>query len=346
MSAWTKTLHDPIRHDTIWIDVLDQSLQVIGQIHPTSAPTVEVDVNATIPRRLSGITLDTTDAAALDPYGDRLRPVWRTADTDHHLGVFLWATTGYVRNGWGLEVDGATAHDQTFVLSQPFRESYGAAAGSTLTTVLSTMVEAAGIWDHTITTSPLTSSAPLAWPAGAARIEAVDAVASKLGYTWHFDGSGTFVAQPTRDPDVEAADHWYDEAEVTPGVPESDDLWSRPNLWLVISTSANSSPIVGTYQLPSTHPASIESRGYPVTDVIEEPGITSTAAATQRARDAANRAATSREITLTTTPNPAHDLHDLVSWRGTTYREVGWTLPLEVGAGHSHRLQRTDDADT
>lgn len=333
---------DPVRLDTIRVELLDQHENVIGELHPDweSPPTVEVDVGATIPRRLTGIRLDASEAADIDVYSDRLRPVWTIGGEDHRLGLFVWSTASHERHGWGVDLRSGTAHDRTLILRQPLTESFGVDEGATLTDRIVDLIESYGIHTHDVDPSDQTASSPLSWPAGKPGTKALDALTSKLSYVWWFDRDGRLRAGLEPDPDVHAPDRWYEEAHARPGVGEDDDLWQRPNVWLVVNESSEASEVTGTYRLPSTHEASAENRGFEVVEVVPESGLSSTAAADKRARQAADRWALTREIEIVTQPDPQSDLYGIVAWRGTPYREVAWSLPLAPGAGHSHTLRR------
>src|SRR5690606_15679444 len=58
-------------------DVLDRDGAVIGQVQPDtrSVPVVENNINRAIKRDLRGLVLMPADEAAIDPVGDRIRPV-------------------------------------------------------------------------------------------------------------------------------------------------------------------------------------------------------------------------------------------------------------------------------
>lgn len=333
----------PQQRDRVWIDLLDQHGNLRGQLVPDVSkgpPKVQARVGRRIPRTLSGVRLPPDQLADIDPHSDRLRPMWRQDGVDWALGVFVWDSAARARHSWGVTLDGATLHDLTSALRQPLTASFGVGRGDRLDTAIIDLIEAAGFSSHDVATTTVTAGAPLAWPAGKDRADVIGELAGKLAYRSWPDRDGRLTVRQPPDPAVHAPDHWYDEDSAVGAPTETDDLWERPNTWLVISTSSSDQPIVATYELPATDPASITQRGFAVVDVVEEPGLSSTQQAQQRARQAALNAASTFEVELTTAPRPQHDLHHLVVWRGVAYREVGWALPLDPTATMTHRLVR------
>lgn len=344
----TPTRRDPQRQDSVRIELLDQHGNILGQVHPARGrvPTIEVDTSATIPRRLTGVRLDPDEAEQIDVYSHRLRPVWTQAGVDYPMGLFVWSTADKQRDGWGVSLTSGTLHDLTMALHQPLTESFAADEGATITDRLVALIERYGIVDHSISPSDQTTSSPLSWAAGKPGSKVLDALTSKLSYVWWFDRDGLLRAELEPDPDVHAPQHWYEEAHVAPGVGENQDPFMTPNTWLVLNESAEGSEVVGRYRLPQTNRASAEQRGFDVVEVVKESGISSTAQADKRARQAADESQTTTEVTITVPPNPGIDMHDLAAWRGTTHRIIKSSVALDPAADNWQdlTLRRRDDA--
>lgn len=336
----------PVRRDHIRIELLDRHHNVIGQIHPDldSPPTVQTDLNATIPRKLTGLRLTPDEAADVDVIGDRIRPVWTLADVDWPLGVFVWSQASWERFGWGLALQGGAAHDLTLLVRQPLAEAFSVKEGAEIVPRIERLAEMAGIVDHDVTDSSQSTSTPLAWPAGTSMAKVMDTLCGKLGFVWWFDRHATLQVKPRLNVEFDKPDFWYEEGHVLSGSTEDDDVWERPNVFVVIDESSKEDSIRGVYRLPQAHRASEENRGFRVVKVVNESGLSSTPAAERRARQVADDNAPIKTIEISTVPRPQHDMHEIVAWRGESYVESGWSLPLSPGAAHKHTLTRTEDA--
>ena len=346
--VWDGNASVVIGTETWRFEVLDAFGNVIGEIHPdaASAPTITHDATAVVQRTLSGLRLDPTDTAAVNRYRDRLRPIRVAADgTETAFGVFVWATDSTAHQPWGDTIEGGVLYDLGQILTYGLHETVGYEVGDTVTDRLTEAIEAAGITDHDITPSTRQLADPVGWPVGAARSEPIRHLLDLLGYTAHFDGDGTWVAEPMPLPGLDAPDWIYDvgtDSVIVAGSPvTTTDQWRQPNVFLVSTSSRNGAQILGRYELPDDHPASVANRGYRLTSevhVIE--GLESSAQADDLARIDARKATALESVSFVTGPE-AHGHLDVVAWMGEdTWQEVHWTLPCQVGGLMSHRIER------
>lgn len=329
------------RTETVRAELLDTHLNVIGQLTMLSPPTVTADVTRKVPRQLSGLTLPSSDD--VNPYRDRVRPVWTVGGVDYPQGVFLFQQANRTRRPWGLEVDGASLVDLTFQLDQPTGQAWGISQGQTVTDRLKDLADDAGLPDTAVIPLALTASSPLAWPAGTSRATIANHLATLVGCVQYFDRDGTWVVRPVPDPDLDVPAAHYDDGTVivADSIAEIDDLWEQPNRWIAISTTSGDAPIVGVYDLPDSAPNSAANRGFISATVVQADGASSSSAAETIARQRARSAQVTETVTLTTTANPVHDLWDTVVYRGVPHLQVGWSLPVESGATMGHSLRRT-----
>lgn len=334
--------------ETWRFEVLDQFGNVAGEIHPdvTLAPTITHDAAAAVQRTLSRLRLDPTDTASIDRYRDRVRPVRVGPDgTETAFGVFLWAADTTAHQQWGDTIEGGVLYDLGQILTYGLEETVGYDVGNTITTLLADLIEGAGIVDHDIRPSSRKLADPLGWPVGTARHEPISHLLELLGYTAHFNGDGTWVAEPMPLPGIDAPawiyDHGTDSVIVAGSPVTTTDQWQQPNVFLVSSSAPNGATILGRFELPADHPASFSSRGYRLTSEVHMvEGLESSAQADELARVDARKASAIESVSFATGPE-AHGHMNVVSWMGEdVWQEVHWTLPCQVGGLMSHRIEK------
>lgn len=335
------------RASEVRFDLLDQSLDVIGQVQPDldTRATVAVNINRTIKRTLEGIRLNAAEGADVNPFGDRLRPVWVLENgAEFNLGVFILGGIDRTRWEWGLDAD-VSGVDQTLILDQAIEQTVALPAGGDVRTLIEAQFAAANVPTYEIDPGiATTAAAPIAWPAGTSRLQVINDLAAMAGaYSAYFDNDG--VGRVTLVPDLASAtpDHVYDAGGriLAGSMVETDDLLDAANRYVVIDSSNPDSLVVGYYDVPDDAPHSFASRGFRVVKVIEEQGLGTVAAAKRRAEAAYAQDRSAYEwVQFSSPPDPRHDTFDVVAFLGTLYREQGWTLPLVEGGEMIHDLRR------
>jgi len=335
------------RSSTIRWDVLDLALTKVGEVTPLIGnASVEQNTNRRINRTLQGVTLAPTDQASLDPFGNRLRPVWVLENgAEFNLGVFILGSMDRARHEWGLEAD-VPAVDQTLILDQPLEQTVAYAAGTPIRDAIIDQFTIAGVpsFDVDVTiTSQLAN--PISWPAGNTfRLDVVnDLAALGSAFSAYFDNDG--VGRVSRIPDLASAlpSLIYDSGGriLAGSMVESDDLLDAPNRYIVVDSGNPDQPISGFYDVPPEAPHSAANRGFVVATVISEQGLASEAEAVERARVAYEQhSSTFQWVQFSSPPDPRHDTHDAVMYLGTVYREQGWRLRLTEGSEMVHDLRR------
>lgn len=348
------------RTDLFVYEVLDPSLNVIGELHPVvsidgsdAAPSIRASVQGSVGRTLTDLILLPDEAADFDARLDRIRVVWVDADgTRYPLGVHRVAdaTAAQFSGGDRVELtlaDESVAHRARIPrsLSWP-RDTPGAEIIEQLAGLLAVPLLAA---------DPTTAALgePLAFPVGSVDWPDVYAkVAEALGMLApHFTNEGAWRWRHAPDWEQAQPDHRYSTSPDAPSrqrrivnrsLTRSVTLLDSPNTWVATNTGAGPAAIVGRYTLPASAPNSFEQLGVVLlADPVENVGFASAAAA-----DAAARAAAARSMddigsaSLDTPLDARHDLYDLIEGDGLRYREVGYSGRLSVGAAIGHSLRR------
>lgn len=336
----------PQRADDFRFDVLDQNLNVIGEIKPRedNAPTLTLDVSRATALTIDGLGLRPSDTAALNFVTDRVRPVMILENgSEYELGVLLFTNAPKVRASFGVYVESAALGDFGVILNQQLPQGLAFPAATNVGTALASVLDQVGIFAYSIPTTYARLAEPIAFPAGRTRLEAITTLAQTAGWVTYFDRDGTFVANTP--PDLETADPAFvygpDTTLLEGSMAESDGLLTAPNLWVVMNTSSRDVPVVGRYELPPSAPHSFANRGYYVPNVIELQGIETVAEANQAARAAAGSDPNAYQTAeFQTTADPRHWAYGVVSYMGEIYREQRWDLVLRSGGPMGHSLRR------
>lgn len=335
------------RSSVIRFDVVDRYLSTIGTIQPdtNSEVTITLNINRTVKRDMSGMILNANVQADVDPFSDRIRPVWILENGDeYNLGVFLFASMDRVRHEWGLDAE-VSAVDQTIILDQPIEKTVALAPGAALKPAIEQQFIQAGITSYSIDSSISGSVyTSIAWPAGTSRLQVINDMAAMSGaYSAFFDNDGVGRVIVIPDLATTEAEHVYSSGGriLADSMVETDDLLEAPNRYLVIDSSNPDRTIVGLYDVPDSASHSYANRGFRLTKVIEEQGLESTAAANKRAQAAYSQEhGTFQWVQFSSPPDPRHDTFDIVEYLGEKYREIGWSLPLAEGSEMTHDLRR------
>lgn len=338
-----------VRADTVRFDLLDQANTLIGTATPQGqAASIACDGNQSIKRKLSGVTLMGSDATAINPLRDRLRPVWVLPNGAEFLcGVFLFADASDRRYSYGLTRD-ASLVDQGLITGQPLATRLSWSAGTLVTDALRQTAEAAGIYAYSIDTSSATIGSAIAFEPGKANTyqKVLDYLAGFAGFfNPYFDNAGLLRARTI--PDL---------ASVTPtlvyaggnagrilagSMVEANDLLSAPNRYIVVDTSGTSGAVSATYDVPSSAPHSIAQRGFVIPKWIEAPGVGNVDQALAVAQAAATQEPQAYQTVAFSSPaDPRHDTWDVISYLGQTYIETSWKLKLAPGGPMEHTAQR------
>jgi hypothetical protein len=342
-SAW------PMRMVGFRLDVLDPELNVVGEAHPLRPGiSVEQNINRDVKRTMSGVSVIRSEGL-FDLFHHRLRPMWVLSDgTAFPLGVFVVSDASYLRHSWGRTAEFSLA-DQGLMLTQLIDRSVGFPAGYPVRSALLAVIEMLGLPSYVVADTGAKLGSPVAWAMGRDTwTRVLNDLADLAGFvSGYFDNAGTFnlrhtpaIGEDSRpDFDYDSPARVYDDSIV-----ESDATLDSPNRYIVLSTSGNLAPVVGTWDVPATAPHSYENRGYRVVHLTERQGLSLAQAADTARAVGMQDADTYAWASFSAPPDPRHDTFNLVRWNGSIWREQSWTLDLEVGAEHRHELRRSYSA--
>lgn len=340
-----------VRYESVRWDLVAIGGATIGQLDVARGASMSVSADATIKRTLNRVTVPSDQWADVNPYRDRLQPVWVLSDrTEWPLGVLFFTSAPTVTGSRAQSVEVGTLYDGGFLLDQPIVETFGISQNGSVDDAITTIIDRlqlAGIRILNVDQARTSVRArePIAWPIGTPTAQVLEALCALAGfYPPHFDNRGTLRLRPARLPEQSEADHYYraDGGRVVASTfVRNDNLLDAPNVHVVLSTGAAETEVSAVAEVDYRLPWSKQSRGFAVVEVHRLQGIETTAQAQAMARRYAVASANdATEVQFTSPPDPRHDVFDVVDVDGVRYLEVGWTLEMVPGGAHTHRVVR------
>ncbi len=336
------------RVETYWFDLLDKANTRIGSIYPERTVTLANDSSQGIKRRLTGFKLTPSDASSVNPLAMRVQAWARIGSTSapRSLGIFLWADHLKHRMRHGLTAEGSLG-DQGIVLSVPLIASRTITSGTLVTDAITSLLNEAGIYSIEMDASTATVGAPMTYQGGQSGItyaKVLGDLANIGGFlSPYFLSSG--VCRVRTQPDLTTITPtliYNDGGRVfADSIVESNDLLTAPNRYRAVDTAATSAEIVGDYALPSSYPHAYDNIGIYKTKRIEATGLGNNDAAAAYAQAFALQDPKAYETVSFSSPNdPRHETFDAITFRGDTYLELSWSMPLAPGGPMSHTAKR------
>lgn len=326
-------------------DLLDKDLFVYATVQPTTDanPTITANTDRAIARTLDGVEFMAGQLEQVNPLADRLRPMMILPDgTRCPLGVYLFGEQQNSLFG-DTEISNINFTDQAWILDQPLERSASIDPGGSGQALLYQLATEVGIRSVQITLdvpSP-TVSDPVAWAAGSSRFTAMDDLAQKMGCLRpYFDNNGTLIVRraPTALSTIDFA--YVPNQMIADSLLVTDDSYRAPNRYIAIGTG-QTTPIVGTYDVPDTAPHSFAHRGFVVAQTIDAPGVADTFGANEAARAAAIADSRSySKVSFSTPMDCRHDLYSIIQFADGVWMEVEQRLQLSAGGNHDHVLAR------
>lgn len=326
-------------------DLYDPDGNLLGQLHPQRSPSLSNAGSGTVKRTLTNFTLGPDEAADVDVFTARVRPVWIIDGTEYPLGTFLWNEASESVRGYGSWMP-STLFDQGLVLAQRIDRTVGFGAGALASDAIRSVCEMAGFFDAAIDASSATIGSPVAWQAGKDSWGKVlsDLCATAGLHDWYFTSAGVLTFRTITDLSGAVPTLVYGAGGrvVEGSISRKNDLLAAPNRFVAVDTSATNAPIVGVYDLPPEEaPHAVARRRFAIPDVFEVPGLGTVEAAEEAAR---NRAMTTPKayetVTFASAIDPRHETFDAVSFYGVTYLEASWSMALTHGGAMTHELRR------
>lgn len=332
------------------VDVLRGGVPYEKMVY-TQPPTIYANYNAAIKMTMRGTFLH---HEKIDYLNDELRPVMMVDGVDHPLGIYRIMTCGDSRSAAGIHYDEIEAYDRASRLTEAKTETWDYwAAGTAYDTIISHYLTLAGI-KHVafIPSNAVLQSSREDWDIGTDYLTIINTLLDEINYQslW-FDNSGVAQIQPYYAPSANAIQHTYSAnsglKSLRPAYTSEIDLYGKPNVFIAILDSPEyETPLVATAEndTPASRLSTI-SRGIRIPEVYKVDHIASVEGLqdyVNKIRDESMQ--TSEYVNIETALMPAHGIGDVVAVAHSdmqgVFREVEWTLPMQVGQYMTHKLQR------
>lgn len=359
MDGWSQ------QSTTFTFDLLDETLVQIGEIPVMGSASVENNINRTIKRQMSDVTLPPSALDDINMLADRVRPNIIFADgSKYPLGVFVFTDSSMTRETFGTSqfvgadsdsgIASVTLHDQMTLLDIPYDLPIALRPGTLIADALDVLMNRVSQWSPGISwvipdiDTAIRGTEWFVRPPSTNLLEAMNDLGAMAGmYSVYADNSGVFQFTVVPEIDDDPAFVYAGGTNVfADSIVESTDLLAIPNRYIVINSALTDTPIFGMWDVPSEAEYSIENRGRVVPHIDDLQGIDNNTQAIAAAKASATRDASAYEwVDFDATPDPRHDTFDLVEWNGHNFREQSWRLTLAPGGVHHHELRRTYDPD-
>lgn len=334
------------RSEKFRFDLLDRDNTVIGALHPTKVGTISNQTGGGIKRSLDNFELLPEDQAEVNTLRYRVRP-WHVLGSgdEYPLGIFRWADESLVRFSYGLHSKG-TLVDLGSLMDQPLQKFTGFYAGTRVVDCVATLAAAAGITDTAIASDGTTLGTDLYWPPGDQM--SYGQVASELLalaplYDWYLSNTGQFTVRAQENVSTAEATLIYNSNTriVYGSMIESNNIIGAYNRYIALDNSATQGVVLAVYDIPDVAENSYANTGVYVPKFIQMPGVGDTYTAYLAAKSAYEQDRTTfKTVDFDSTVDSRHDTFDVVEYLEENYLEVGWRMPLEVGASMSHQIRK------
>lgn len=354
----------PVRAESVAWRVWDVDLNGLGElmVSRASVPTITNDTTRSIRRAVSSITvlprpLHDEDplhvyAEDVDSLSMHVAPFFVFGDgSEYQMGEFVWGDDSQVLFSSGMPRTGALT-DLCAALDQPLPHSVGYAANMPVSDAIDSLLGRDQPSDGDVTIQSFDGIAATDAIIGVAigfaagrdtTLTALDALCKLAGFLPpYFDNRGVLTCRPAPDVATEEASFFYGAGDsVVPGTAVfSNDLLTAPNRYQVIGGNTDAE-LVGIFDVPDSAPNSFVNTGRYRVKTENLQGIT-----TQTQADQAAAALYATDISSyiwlsfdAARVDPRHDTWDIVSFDGTNYREVGWSIEARPGGHMKHSLR-------
>lgn len=317
----------------------------IGDLYPDldSPPKIDLDTTRFPKRQLSGLVIPADQAADINTVADRVRPVMVTEDgTAWPLGLFLFSDASEAVYTYGNPLS-TIMHDQGIVIAADLGGSFSMPVGTSAYDAMVNLFAGNPVSNFTVDPTTFTLGAPLTYAASDTFAKVMSDLATVASYfDTYFDntGRGRLRAVPPPTLAVPTVPPYEVNTRIFNGsIVRATNLLSAPNRFVVVDSSATTTPIMAVYDLPDSAPNSYANRGFRVTKQYSLQGLGSQLAALQAAY-----AISLRTVTVTihwsSPPDPRHDTWDFVQVLGDLYLETRWSMTLREGEPMTHEAVR------
>lgn len=310
-----------------------------GDITPLRGASLTHDTTRTIKRQLS-MSLGVADTALINTIRDRILlymtfpngkqyPLGRYMFTDSSRQVF---TSGKLGN--------VVLNDEMFLVDQQIATGIDG-VGRGVPNVINTALNGLPV-TYTVDNTLATSTESYNTGTGRGQVLESLSVAGNFFSPW-FDNTGVLRFITSFDPIDKIPDFDFDTGNsvMRDSIVETDDLLTAPNLFVVISNSADSStvPVTATARVPANAPHSVENRGFEIPSVVDLQ-ISNLGQAAVVAANLANRQTIFERVAMNTAPDPRHDSYNVIRWQGSLWLELAWSMALIEGGSMGHLIRK------
>ena len=365
------------REASFVFSLMDEDGYSQGVVTPIreSVPTLAHDTTRVVKRTVT-LLLGTEDAARFDPIKSRVEISMKLSDGRlFPLGRYMPVSSSKLQTSSG-DVLSVALVDEMFIIAQPLAKSFSCATATRGTALYENVQEATNRFldnyptfsGRTDTRGPSSgSSTVMAFAVHNAILRDVEPSSLVSAGSWQLgtdggqvlnnlsvdgdyfspwiDNNRVFRMIRTFDPETVVPQFNLDTTKtvVRNSITRTNDFLNAPNRIIVVSNAAagdsRTRPIIGTYDIPSSAPHSIENRGFVIAKVLNLQ-VTTAAQAAVAARNIALRQQVVERVELSTPPDPRHDSYDVVEFDGVLWLEIGWSMALIEGGTTRRVLQR------
>lgn len=359
----------PRRFDDFRFELVDTRNRPLGELHPDldRNPTVTWDSTRDVHGSLDGFYISSDEMDDVNTSTDRVR-VWMHLQNGvrYSLGVFLWADSSLPLRPWGYERQG-TLLDKTYILesfeivnglSLPRKELPLSWVMRSLRTFpefrQDTRIDPdwsddpeakAVLWILVALGEEAASKelgAPVNWQPGASLLSVYNDVMGLCGYLpVHANQNGTIILHNAPDIQRAPATLSYDIESgrmIEGSISRADDKLSAVDRVVVYDSSANSSPIRGEWNAPSSSPYSAAARGWSKSKVVSRTGLSNRAEANREAKRIGELLIKAGNwIEWQSPADPRHVPYNILNVLGERWVEVSRKIGCRAGDPMSHR---------
>lgn len=320
-----------------WIDGITG--QIFGYLHPKAdSVTLSHNTESSIKRQLD-LELDFNETSQVNIIRDRILPFIVIDGISYPLGRYMFTDdTQNVKSEGNF--GSYTLLDESFAIDTELDAGWSP-QGRSIPISIRQLLSPIPFIRTRIEPSPFDAIGSFA--IATSRLSVLETY-EELGdyFPFWMDHEGVLRMIRTKDPAVEVPDFSYDDnPSIVPGIAKTTDLFTRPNRFVVIGDTNNSSsqPIVGRADIPSSAPHSIQNRGF-VVPKIDRKSVSSVGQATAIARNLALRDTVIENLEFDTPLDPRHDSYNVLHLLGENWLEYAWSMDLRAGGRMSHSARR------
>lgn len=338
------------RAEWVEFEVHDRHGNKLGDLEVVdeSEPSITVNTTANIVKQLSGLVVPVDAYGDINPFSDRIAPVWCLEDgTRWKLGKYRF--TGAPEDD--ELVRPPPLFDSGLVLDAKTYRPFGVEPGRYVSDAIRELWFILGFHDAFVAGSDarIGSDQPVGWMQGQQPWSTIMRYLHELaGFVPpYFDNDDVPRSEPPKPLVIGAQTIRYatdgPDCRILPRPRRDPNMLDAPNRYIVVSGGATTDEVFGTADVDPALPFSKENRGYIVPEVRKMQGLESTYQATVIAQRMANTSATQFETTdFKSFPDPRHEAFEVLSIDDVPYREVSYTLQLVPGGDMQHRATRSD----